>query len=77
MLSLAKRLEQSKRLPMLVHAMTIAISKQAETHGETVTLAAVAAGARLAVGPYTQQEVAELLRELANEIEGAVIERPH
>jgi len=35
MLSLAKRLEQSKRLPVLVHAMTVA---------------AVAAGARLAGG---------------------------
>ena len=77
MLTLAKRLEQGAKLPRLVNAMTVTISKMAETHGETVTLAAVAAGARLAVGPYTQKEVAELLRELATEIEGATIARPN
>lgn len=68
-MTLAQRIEGAAILPEVLAAMHSAIADLVAKHGGYVALAAMAVGAEHAVGPFSAEEVARLLRDTADALD--------
>lgn len=69
-MSLAERLAGAAMIEPLTVAMDRAIGQQVKNHGPFAALAALTAAVNLAVGPFGASEVARLLRQSADNLDG-------